>query len=258
MTRGLPTPHVEFGMYPFMSVTWAWEALWDAVHARAPWTPDGLSWSGDVHARWYDAECIVTHVCGWPFAALHRNDMHALGAFSLDLPEAEPIAHYRSVLLSHADISLADLDLGAAHVVANSADSLSGWHSLRAATVGPGAEWPGTVSFTNAHRDSVVALAKGEAELACVDPWSLAFITAEEPELVAGLRRAGTGPRIPTPAITARKSLTAEEVAELREAFADACADPSTADAREALHIRGFVPLDLDDYAEVLHLGRPV
>ena len=130
--------HVEFGMYPFASVAWAWDELWAAVHQRATWTPETLTRSGDIHARWYDNDCVVTQVCGWPFASLHRNDMHLIGAFTLDLPEADSDARYRSILLSPHDRSLDELVGSDVHAVANSADSLSGWHSLRAATVGPG------------------------------------------------------------------------------------------------------------------------
>ncbi len=249
-------PHVELGMYPFTSVRPAWEALWDAVHERVPWTPDRLTWSGDVHARWYDRDCIVTHVCGGPFAALHHTDMRLIGAFSLDLPDAEPGAHYRTVLLSPHDLTLEQLVGPDRHAIASSADSLSGWSSLLAATVGPGEEWPGTVTFTNAHHESVRALAKGEGDLASIDSWSLAFISAEEPDLIAGLHRVGVGPRNPTPALTARASIDEAMVDELRAAFRDAIASDELASTRRALHIDGFVPLDLDEYLALGPLGR--
>ncbi len=249
-------PHVELGMYPFTSVRPAWEALWDAVHERAPWTPERLTWSGDVHARWHDGDCIATHVGGGPFAALHHTDMRLIGAFSLDLPDAEPGAHYRTVLLSPHDLPLDELVGPDQHAIASSADSLSGWSSLLAATVGPGEEWPGTVTFTSAHLESVRALAKGEGDLASIDSWSLAFITAEEPELMTGLHRVGVGPRIPTPALTARASIGEAMVDELRAAFQDAVASDELTSARTALHIECFVPLALDDYLALLPLGR--
>jgi ABC-type phosphate/phosphonate transport system substrate-binding protein len=248
-------PHVELGMYPFASVAWAWDELWAAVHQRAPWTPRRLTRSGDVHARWNDDDCIITHVCGWPFAARHRNDMHVIGAFTLDIDDAEPDGHYRSVLMSPHDRPVAELVGPGSHAVANSADSLSGWLSLRAATVGAGHEWPGTVTFTSAHRDSVLALANGEGDLASIDSWSLSFIAVEEPDLVRDLHRVGVGPRIPTPALTARKSIDTSQVSELRDAFEDALGDIATADARSALHIAGLARLGLDDYLETLPLG---
>jgi ABC-type phosphate/phosphonate transport system substrate-binding protein len=227
-------------MYPFASVAWAWDAVWAAVHDRVPWLPAELNQSGDVHARWYDANCIVTHVCGAPF--------------ELDIPEAEPVGHYRSVLLSPHDLQLDELVGPGRHAVANSADSLSGWLSLLAATVGPRQPWPGSVTFTSAHVDSIRALAKGEADLAAIDSWSLGLFASDEPDLVDGLHRAGLGPRIPTPAITARKTLDTAHVAEVRQAFREALADPATADARAALRISGFAENSLDDYRSTLRL----
>lgn len=251
----MANPHVELGMYPFPGVTWAWDDIWAAVHERAPWTPAHLTRSGDVHARWYDNDCIVTHVCGWPLAALHRNDMDVIGAFRLAIPEAASPGHYRSVLLSPHPRPLDELIGVDVHAVANSADSLSGWHSLRAATVGPNGQWPGAVTFTSAHHDSVRALAKHEADLACIDAWSLWFIATEEPELIASLHRVGLGPVIPTPALTARTALGARLIDELRDAFDDALVDPATEPARAALAISGFARLDLGDYLATLPLG---
>ncbi len=251
---GLGGPHVELGMYPFASVSWAWDEIWAAVHQRAPWTPASLTRSGDVHARWYDSDCLITHVCGYPFASLHRNDMHLVGAFALDIPEADG-AYYRSVLLSPHDRTIDQLVSSDAHAVANSADSLSGWLSLLAATVGPGAEWPGGVTFTSAHSDSLLALANGEADIASIDPWTLAFVAAEEPELIASLHRLGLGPRVPTPAITARRTVAPDQLTGLRRAFREALSDEATASARGALHITGFVDHELEVYLATLQLG---
>ena len=248
--------HAEFGMYPFESVAWAWDELWAAVRRRAPWLPGELTRSGDVHARWYDTDCIVTHVCGGPFAALHRNDMELVIAFDLDIAEAER-GHYHSVLLSPDPTPVGGIDPPGVHVVANSADSLSGWFSLLAATVGPGRDWPGAVTFTSSHLDSLRALAKGEADLACIDSWSLALIGREEPEILADLHRVGLGPRIPTPPITVRKSVAPDRRAELRAAFIAAMTDPSTADARASLRITGPATNTLDDYLATLSLGTP-
>jgi ABC-type phosphate/phosphonate transport system substrate-binding protein len=96
------------------------------------------------------------------------------------------------------------------------------------------------VTFTSAHRDSVLALANGQADIASIDAWSLALIADEQPELTAGLHRVALGPRIPTPAITARRSLELDQLDELRRAFGEGLAEPATAPARKALRIAGF------------------
>ncbi len=220
--------HVEFGMYPFASVAWAWDELWAAVHERVPWTPALLTRSGDMHARWDDPDCIITQICGWPFVVGHREDMHVIGAFTLDIPEATPTGWYHAVLLSPHDRPLADLVGPSSHAAVNSHDSLSGWHSLRAATVGAGQAWPGRVTLTAAHRDSVRALATGHADIASIDAWSLAFIAEEEPDVLASLHRVGLGPTIPTPALTARTALGGAAAYELHLAWGDALAATAT------------------------------
>lgn len=247
-------PHVEFGMYPFESVAWAWDDIWAAVHRRARWTPAALTRSGDVHARWHDSDCVVTHVCAGPFAAIHRNDMHLVGSFALDLAEADG-GYYRSVLLGSAPTPIGEIVSHRTHAVVNSADSLSGWFSLIAATVGTGNQWPGTVTHTSSHIDSVRQLARGDADLACIDSWSLALIAAEEPALVAELHRLGLGPSVPTPAVTARRSISGEQLDELRRAFVAALTDDATATARAALRIAGPAHNTFDDYLATLKLG---
>ena len=244
----------EFGMYPFPSVAWAWEELWSAVASRVPWAPERLTPAADVHAGWRDEACTVTQICGGPLMAEHRDDWTVIGAFSLDAEHASGPAHYRSVLLSPHDRSIEELTATTTQAIANSVDSLSGWTSLIAATVGPGGTWPGTVTFTGSHLGSLQALAAGRADLASIDGWSLAIVADEQPELVDGLHLVGLGPRVPTPAVAARPVLGDRRLAELRDAFDDAVADPELGEAAAALHVTGFARLTIDDYLPILPL----
>lgn len=235
-------------MYPFESVAWAWDELWSAVTDRVAWAPDRLTRSGDVHARWRDDTCLVTQICGAPLVAEHRDVLHVVGAFSIDVPDATADARYRSILLSPHELGPDALTTPATRAAANSDDSLSGWISLLAATVGAGGAWPGEVVFTGSHAASVRSLARGEADIASIDAWSLALIAAEDPDLVSGLHAIGAGPSVPTPAVAARHTSTESQVAELRDAFDAATSDPALGDALASLRITGFVRLALDDY----------
>jgi len=247
---------VEFGMYPFASVSWAWDALWSAVSSRVGWGPDEITPTGDVHVGWGDERCIVTQICGGPLVAEHQHDWEVIGAFSLDVPHASDPAHYRSVLLSRHDRSVEELTVPTTRAVANSADSLSGWISLVAATVGTDGTWPGDVTFTGSHLASIRAISAGDADLVSVDGWSLALITDHEPELVRELHTIGLGPVVPTPPVAARPTLGESRVTELRDAFDDAVSDPAVAGALAALRVTGFVRLGIDDYLPILSL-RP-
>lgn len=244
----------ELGMYPFTSVRWAWDELWAAVHDRAPWTPARLAHSGDVHARWADPACVVNQVCGYPLARHHAERHAVVGTFSLTIPEA--VGHrYRSVLLAGRPDSLDDLVGLTTRAVANSADSLSGWISFLHATVGPSGAWPGEVTFTSAHVESIRTLAAGRADLACIDSWTLSFIEAEQPGLLAGLHRVGHGPLVPSPAITLQAALGDDRRDELACAFTEAIADPALAAVATALRIDGFVRTTLDEYRTTLALA---
>ena len=246
-------PLAELGMYPFESVRWAWDELWDSLARRVTWLPPALAHGGDVHAAWDDPRVVVNHVCGWPLARWHAGDQRVLGAFSLTIPEADG-HRYRSTLVSPHDVELADLVADDVRVVANNVDSLSGWISLLNATVGEHDALPGEVSFSGAHIESLRALAGGTADLACIDSWSLALIGRERPELVAGIHRVGLGPWIPSPAVTVRSSVPVEDADQLAQALVDELAGDTSAGIREALFVDGFVRLTIDEYLPVLDL----
>ncbi len=142
-------------MYPFEPIRAAWDTLWAAVHRSAPWTPATLRWTDDVHATWADPNCVVGQACGWPVAALLRDTVDVVGAFTLTVPGARG-HRYRSVLVGRDGRSLVELAAAGAVAVANSADSLSGWISFLAAVdaSGAGAEWPGEVIWSGRpHRE---------------------------------------------------------------------------------------------------------
>jgi ABC-type phosphate/phosphonate transport system substrate-binding protein len=243
-------------MYPLPAVRPAWDALWGAVHRTAPWTPSTLRWTDDVHATWRDPACLVGQACGWPVAALLRDAVRVVGAFTLAIPGANG-HRYRSVLVGRDDRPLAALAGDGAVVAANSADSLSGWISLLAAAreagVPPG-EWPDEVVWTGAHIESLRALQNGRVEAACIDALTLAQIDRHHPELVDGLHRIGHGPLIPSPPVVMPAQSAPALVESLRDALTWATADPELAAECAAIGIDGFVALDGVEYDPLLEL----
>jgi len=244
-------------MYPFEPVRPAWEALIAAIHDRLPWVPAGLDWTEDVHDAWRDPSCVLSHACGWPVAALLRDEVRVAGAFSLSIPGSDGY-RYRSVLLATRSGSPAEFARHGVVAGANSRDSLSGWVSLVAATVGPGGRWPGEVRWTGAHTESLRAVREGRVDIACIDALTLAHLQRIDPGATDGLFEVGRGPWIPSPAIVIRRDATDERLADTRAAFADVFADPALAGARAALLLDGFVPLGNGDYESLLALTPAV
>jgi ABC-type phosphate/phosphonate transport system substrate-binding protein len=243
--------YASLAMYPFAPLRPAWEALWTAVQKRVSWAPPTLTWEGTVQDHWGDPACVVSHACGWPVATTLRSTVAVAGAFALALPEAEG-HRYRSVIVAHRPGPLASFVGPQTTVAANSDDSLSGWVSLQAATVGVGRPWPGPVRWTGAHGASARAVRAGEADLASIDELTWAHFHRLLPDLVDGLHVIGRGPWIPSPAIVTRD----DRIEELRLAFAEAMADPATTTARATLLLAGFVELDDTDYAGILRLSE--
>lgn len=240
-------------MYPFEPIRPAWETLWAAVHRSARWTPEALRWSGDVHATWADPNCVVGQACGWPVAAFLREAVKVVGAFTLTVPEARG-HRYRSVIVGRDRRTLPELADAGAVVVANSADSLSGWISFLAAArdARTGRRWPGEVIWSGAHIESLRHLQEGRGDVACIDALSLAHIKRLYPELVSGLHEIGNGPLVPSPPVIVPSATPSALVDSLRDAFTWAVSDSTVVDERRALCIDGFVSLDHTEYATTL------
>ena len=242
-------------MYPFEPIRAAWDTLWAAVHDSAPWTPTTLTWADDVHATWADPNCVVGQACGWPVAALLRDTVEVVGAFTLAIPGARG-HRYRSVLVGRDGRSLAELAQAGAVAVANSADSLSGWISFLAAVdaAGAGTRWPGEVSWSGAHIESLRHLQDGRADVACIDALTMTLIRRHYPELVSGLHEIGNGPLVPSPPVIVPSATPWALIDSLRDAFTWALSDAAVTAASAELCIDGFVSLDNAEYATTLLL----
>lgn len=236
-------------MYPLAPLRPAWERLWAAVHERVPWTPPSLTWSADVAATWHDPECVVTHACGWPVVTSAREAVDVVGAFHLDLPDADG-HRYRTVLLSSR--ARAPDDPTAAIAAVNDSTSLTGWVSLRAALAG-GRPWPGPVVWTGAHVESLRALQERRADIASIDPLTLRHVRRHQPDLVAGLHVVGAGPLVPSPPIVVPRGTPAERIDDLRRAFGAALA--ASPDVRDELALTAFVGLRRAEYELLLALA---
>ena len=235
-------------MYPFAQVRAATNDLWAAIRRNLGWGPDELEWNVLTPDVWSDPNLLLAQCCGWPLVAELPDSMAVLGTFDYAVPDSVN-GTYRSVIVTGTERSLDELRADPRTLAAvNDHLSLSGWISLQHV-------WGGKPQnfVTGAHIESCRALVDGRAQVACIDAVSFNLFEEFEPAAVAGLRVIGHGPRIPCLPIFVPVQHVAK-VPELRSAFAAAVADPSLAEARRALRIRGFEPRDRADYLPVLTL----
>lgn len=245
------TAFATLSMYPMEPLRPAWARLWDAVHERTGWTPDVLTWVDDVQSSWVNPDCVVAHACGWPVATTLADVVDVVGAFAFGVPFAEG-PRYRTSLMSLRPDALDSFDTAHTVAAANTECSLSGWISLRAGVVG-GRAWPGPVLWTGGHAASLAALQDGRADIASIDPLTLAFVERHLPELLVGLHEVGRGPLVPSTPIVVPRGTAPERIAELRDALVAAVADPAVK-ATDDLFIKEFVPLDRDVYDALVEL----
>ena len=239
----------SLAMYPFLPLRQVTDSLWSVVQSHLGWGPTVLEWDVVTPEVWSHPDLLVAQTCGWPLVTRLADRMAVVGTFDYDVPGASG-GNYQSVLISREAVPFDVLRSRPGVVAArNASDSLSGGVSLNQAWDGV----PPLLVETGAHVESVRAVADGRADVASIDAVSWALIGSLEPELVRSLSVVGSGPLVPClPVVVPLRY--AHHVSELRSAFTAAVADPAAADACAALRIRGFVPLDLEDYLPLLSL----
>lgn len=238
----------SLAMYPLAQVRAATNELWAAVRRNLGWGPGELEWNVLTPGIWSDPDLLLAQCCGWPLVAELPDSIAVLGTFDYAVPDSVD-GTYRSLIVTGTDRSFDELRADPSTLAAvNDHSSLSGWISFQHVWGGKPQNY-----VTGAHIESARALVAGRAQVACIDAVSFHLFEEFEPTAVTGLRVIGQGPRIPCLPIFVPGQHIAK-VPELRSAFATAVADPSLAEARRALRIRGFVIRDRADYLPVLNL----
>jgi ABC-type phosphate/phosphonate transport system substrate-binding protein len=216
--------------------------------------PGALTVPTALEAHWLAPDLMFTQTCGYPLTHALANKVQLLatpcyGALGCDG------ATYRSYVVVREDSGIETPDdLRGKRVAYNGPDSQSGYNTLRhlVAPLAENGRFFGSSLETGAHRRSLAAVRRGEADAASIDCVSLALIEQVAPEEVAGIRRlCPTAPAPNLPYITSL-STSAETLNRLRDGLRSAVGDPSLLAAREALFITDIQILPLAAYAAIL------
>ncbi len=231
-----------------------WWAIAAALQAEGiADVPDQLEEPEDYFAHWLAPDLVLSQACGYPLVSRLKRNVTVIGTFVYGAEGCDGQRYASAFIAPVGHSGRALTDFRGARVAYNGTDSQSGYNCLRYA-IAPLAD--GKPFFletveTGAHYRSLQAVAGGEADLAAIDCVSLAGFLKHEPELRAKIRIIGWSERVPGLPIITHGSADVDRGAAMRRALANVAGDPDLADIRARLFIKGFQPLDFEDYTVI-------
>ncbi len=243
-------------MYDWPETSYAMDRLWDGICAelldRGIDAPVALNRQEHPVRLWSKPELIIGQTCGWPYANYLREQVVPFARFAYDLHDCEP-GNYNSVYIGNSDEDadhLADpqsFDF-IEKLAINGDDSQSGFHVFAEITGKPSEESIPKEKriLTGAHRNSVAAVASGEANVAAIDAVAFELAKRYDTEAVSNIVVLGNSRSKPgLPLITSKAN--AHLVPELTQAVKSAV-DNAESSILETLLITGVVDAKEDDY----------
>jgi ABC-type phosphate/phosphonate transport system substrate-binding protein len=227
-------------MYDLPGVERDIDLLWAAIAERVNADPERER-PNDLHNHWRSGHFLLSQTCGLPLVETLQ-ELTVIGVFTTPVGVGDA-SHYQSVVIEPMQPSPGP-------VAINGWDSLSGYVSLahflsveRASGFDRGAV---ATMITGGHRYSVEAVAAGRASLASIDAVTFDILSRTAPDMIAAVRRIGSGPTVPCLPLVAP---TDEHRARLVRALQDVVQATSLQPALRRLAIAGFTPLGREAYA---------
>ena len=231
-----------------------WQYLAGYLHqAGLPEVPTELDipTNDDLTSHWLRPDLLFSQCCGYQMVDALERRVQLVGAFHYTVPGCEGI-YYSSHLVCREDDAGRTLSDFRNRVVAyNSADSQSGYRSLRdmVAPLAVGGQYFAQAIASGAHIDSLTLVRSGQADIAAIDCISYAQFQRYQPEALTGIRILGRTASAPGTTLITALDTPPELLALLRQSLRQAMADPALAATRAELLVGGFEEVDAGAYA---------
>lgn len=222
----------------------------------------------DLLAHWRDPALLLSQTCGYPLLTSLASQVQLVATPHYDVAGCDG-PFYASAIIVNAESQLATLaDCRGKVAAVNTHDSQSGMNAFRhaVAPLASDGKFFGDVIYTKSHLASVRAVGGiGElrADVAAIDPVSLALIQEHFPEAARRVRTIAATARAPGLPLICSKQVSKAVLLELREDLKTLLR--TEAALLQSLRIREFSFLTLDDYRVILdyeheaqRLGYPV
>lgn len=212
----------NMNMYCWRENKNVWDGFWAEIQHRLLEkgidAPQEMSTAASPWEDWEDTNLLLGHTCGWPYVSRLREKVSLVGTFDFGLDGCPP-GFYRSVFIAskHSDIcdpSKHDLLSGKLKVAVNGTDSQSGFRAFSSLLEGEPARLlrEDFLVITRSHRNSIRAVAQGEADIAAIDGVTWEMALQFEPS-AKDVRVVGYTPAVPgLPLITANDGMLSATV----------------------------------------------
>lgn len=245
-------------MYDLATVTQATDQWWEGL-ARAfrlqgvPNVPDDLSRGSAVRDLWTSKDLVFSQTCGYPLINRLKEDVRLVAVPCYDAPGCHGSDYCSAIVVPEKLPARSLKDLRGGICAVNSRESHSGFNILRymLAPIAQGRAFFGSVKISGHHRESLLMLARGEADIAAIDCVTYALITRYEPHVLETLRILCYSPRAPCLPFITSSGNPDDLVRKLRAGLDMAFDDPTLADCRKALMLSGMRTVPLAEYQRI-------
>lgn len=226
-----------------------WQNFWKAIRSELAKldipAPQFLTFGQPLEDVWQAPDLLIGHTCGWPYINKLRDKVTLVGRFNFGVEGCAP-GHYNSVFIVPESSELSSMNAPSnsdPSIAVNGTNSQSGFRVLR--EVFENIESSERLIVTGSHRDSICAIANGEAEFAAIDAitWELAKAYEPMAQDVKIVGRSSPMPGLPLITANANRELVPQLFDAIRSAV-DVAGEP--------LGIQSFLPARTSDYEILL------
>ena len=235
-------------------------ALWEGLRAQLAAdgisdVPEDLTVPDDYTATWLDPALLLAQTCGYPLMHSLADKVQYVGTPIYDV-EGTDGPYYRSALVVRADDPATALeDLRGRRAAYNSGHSQSGYNAFRDAVsrFAENGRFFASAIPTGSHAASLQAIITDNADIAAIDPVSLAL---EPDEIRKAIKVIGWTDKAPGLPLITSSATSHDDVNILRRNISYAFGDTSPSQARVYLKLIGFEILPEGSYDSILAMEQ--
>jgi ABC-type phosphate/phosphonate transport system substrate-binding protein len=231
-----------------------WAALRGVLAEGGFEAPDALIFERPPVPEWIGAEVLFSQTCGYPLETIFRGQAIRLGTPCYDVPGCTGPTHCGVFIVPARSSAERLSDLRGGSFLLNNRHSNSGMNLPRRALaeIAGGRPFFGGVVETGSQPGNLDRIAKGEADVTCVDCVTYAFWSRHRPEAASRTRVLAQTPSSPAIPFVTSAASTSELVAALRQALRRVAYEERFADVRAGLIITDIVDVPEARYRALL------